>query len=890
MNLDQSVRLQRRISLFATMGLLVTGLSVAVATAFPLYRHAQEVVGVSLQDNARNQARTVGQFLGKAVDIAGQIASRTAIRDKLEGYNAWDISLAELAAFSTPRLRDALDQAGNVAGMVRFDRDDYPVLALGEPIPMEQVRLPAPGQTGPVVTGPSAIGNVAVLVVSVPIIARGSDRVGTDVVAFDLAPLQRMLTEADRQDEPLRRLLLNHDGGSLFEIARQDRVRSAQELEAESEILVRALAGPTGMARVTGPDGASWVVAYDAIAELPGWSFALVLPASAFDAPVLNRMVTPLLTIIALVLAGALLTARAIRPVADRVLEQSRRLAKLTDGMTLAASVFEGSPQAVVILDRDHRILECNHACVTLTGFGPADLRGRRLCDALCEPEHHGFCKRVWDAVERDGEWQGETRVMRSGGGTFPAWHSISPVRGSDGVVRHYIAMFSDITDKKLAEDQIRHLAHHDVLTDLPNRSLFSDRLGHALERARRGRLQLALMFIDLDRFKNVNDSLGHQAGDQLLRAVARRLQGLVREEDTLARFGGDEFVMMIENVRDPDGAARVALKVLSALEAPIGIDGHEIYVGASVGIALYPHDGDDSEALLRSADSAMYEAKGAGRSTYRFYTAEQTRISRERFELEGGLRRALERGELRLVYQPQADCVSGRLIGVEALVRWQHPERGLVAPDQFIPLAEEIGLIGQIGAWVLDTACAQARAWELAGRPLRMAVNLSGQQVSRDDLYAVVSDTLMRTGLSPQWLELEITEGHILKRVEVCIASLQRVKSLGVTLAIDDFGTGYSSLSYLKRLPLDRLKIDRSFVEGIPGDADDVAIVATILSMARNLGLEVIAEGVETPEQLEYLITQRCGQYQGYHLGRPMPAVELDAWVATYEDEVVAG
>lgn len=882
MSLDQSILLQRRIQFLAVTGILVTGLLVAIATAVPIYRHAHELVASSLQASARSQAQSAGQFIGATTEIALQIASRSGVRDKLEEYNNWQISLADLVLYSAPRIRDALDQAGNVAGIARFDRDNYPVLELGLPLPVD--RLPPPGlaSTQPLIVGPVMVGGALRLLVAVPILSRDGLRVGTDLLAFDITPLEQLLSSTSRQNGQARQLLFNQDGGALIRIGHSGQPSQVLDTRApERDLLMAAAGGAVGMKRLT-DNGTSEVAVFSSMDDLPGWGFALVTPAREFDAPVLTRLITPLLTIVVLVLAGAWLTARAIRPMASRVLAQSRQLAELSESMALAASVFEGSPQAVLILDENHRIVETNHACLTITGFSVDDLRGRTLCDTLCANGGGGeLGSQLWDIVGQVGEWQGETRLVRHNGEEFPAWHSVNAVRDGSGRVRHHIAMFSDIGDKKRAEERIRHLAHHDSLTDLPNRSLLADRLEHALDRARRSGERLALLFIDLDRFKHVNDSLGHPVGDRLLQAVARRLDSVVREQDTLARQGGDEFVVILEEIDGPDDAARVALKLLSALEAPVVLDQHEIFVGASIGISLFPEDGDSSEALLRSADSAMYEAKEAGRSTYRFYTAEQTRISRERFELEGGLRRALERDELRLFYQPQADCADGRLIGVEALVRWQHPERGLVPPDRFIPLAEDIGLIGQIGEWVLNTACAQARRWELQGRPLRVAVNLSGQQVSKGDLFDTVESALQRSGLSPHLLELEITEGHILKGVEGCILTLRRVKTLGVTLAIDDFGTGYSSLNYLKRLPVDRLKIDRSFVEGIPLDRDDVAIVATILSMARNLGMEIIAEGVETTAQLGHLVTAQCTEYQGYLLGRPVPVDELEGWMS---------
>jgi diguanylate cyclase (GGDEF)-like protein/PAS domain S-box-containing protein len=886
MNLAHSIQLQRRIRTYATIGILVTGLLVAIATAIPLYHDAREHATTSYIEDAHARARSAGQFIGKATDIARQIASRSGIRTKLEAYNRWEINKSQFVDYATPRLRDALTQDPNIAGLVRLDRDKHPVIEIGQQLPAELLRIAASQE--PVASGPLSIDDKVMLLVSMPILSRNGARAGTDILSFGMAALGELLSRESNDGPHTRQLLFNSVDKALVEFNHE--APGGRLLDAgqpEHPFLERAAGGGSGLELLKDVDGSGGVIAFAPVPEVPGWSLALVTPARTFGTPILFRLASPLLMIVLLVLAGAWLTARAIRPVADKVLQQSRKLGEMSESMALAASVFEGSPQAVLILDAGHRVLETNEACYAITGFGLAELQGRTMCQALClRPDENSMCDQLWRDVAETGEWHGEAHLVRRYGEPFPAWCSVSAVRDGGGKPHHYIAMLSDISDKKQAEDRIRHLAQHDSLTGLPNRSLLADRLEHALDRGRRGGHRVALLFIDLDRFKHVNDSLGHPVGDRLLQEVARRLNSVVRQQDTLARQGGDEFVVILEDIEEPDDAARVAVKLLSTLEAPVLLDGHEIFVGGSIGISLFPGDGDSNEALLRCADSAMYEAKEQGRNTYRFYTAEQTRISRERFELESGLRRAIERDELRLFYQPQAACADGRLIGVEALVRWQHPERGLVLPDRFIPLAEEIGLIGQIGDWVLNTACAQARQWAQAGHPLRVAVNLSSHQVVRNRLFDAVKAVLDRTGLSPGLLELEITEGHVLKHVEECIAELHRVKTLGVSLAIDDFGTGYSSLSYLKRLPADRLKIDRSFVEGIPDDHDDISIVATILSMARNLGMDVIAEGVETPAQIEHLTAARCGEYQGYLLGKPMPPDALQDWMESYRSK----
>ena len=410
-------------------------------------------------------------------------------------------------------------------------------------------------------------------------------------------------------------------------------------------------------------------------------------------------------------------------------------------------------------------------------------------------------------------------------------------------------------------------------MTDLPNRSLLLDRLSQALAQAERDSTQVAVLFTDLDRFKIVNDTLGHPAGDELLRQVAVRLRSALREGDTIARLSGDEFVILLPRISEARDAARVAAKALGMVTAPFTVFGHELHISSTIGVSLFPKDGADPETLLKHADTALYQAKDRGRNQYQFFDARMNAHAQERLLLENGLRRAIERGEFVLHYQPQIDLQTNAVTGVEALIRW-HPEQRMVLPGEFIPIAEETGLITEIGEWVLRTACRQAREWEAAGLPpVRMAVNLSIRQLRRRGFPARVRAILRETGLAPQRLELEITESSLMVDPEQIIKTLHELRGMGIQLAMDDLGTGYSSLAYLKRLPLDRIKIDRSFVRDIPEDPDDVAIVQAILAMARQLKIRVVAEGVETPAQRRFLRDHRCEEAQGYAFSRPLPA-----------------
>jgi diguanylate cyclase (GGDEF)-like protein/PAS domain S-box-containing protein len=483
-----------------------------------------------------------------------------------------------------------------------------------------------------------------------------------------------------------------------------------------------------------------------------------------------------------------------------------------------------------------------------------------------------------------------EFRVSPPGHETRYVKMRVYLVRDGAGSHVRRAGVLQDVTERRAQEARIEHLAYHDALTGLPNRALLRDRLAHALAQAQRRDQQVAVLFIDLDRFKYVNDSFGHAAGDQLLQEVARRLRGTLREDDTVARVGGDEFQVVACHVAGSVDAARIADKLMGVLGEAYVVEEQELHLTVSIGVSLFPRDGASGELLLKYADTALYEAKGEGRNAYRLFSPEMNAQAHGRLRLESDLRRAVERDELELHYQPQLDLATGRVCAVEALVRWRHPVRGLVPPNAFIPLAEETGLVLGIGEWVLHEACRQVAQWQRAGvgcgdQPLRVAVNISARQLQRPGLDAAVRRALRHSGLPASSLELEITESSVMLDPQHAQSVLQALRDLGVQLSIDDFGTGYSSLAYLKRLPLDRLKIDRSFIGGIPADADDATIVETIIVMTHKLGLRVIAEGVETAEQRQQLVQQGCDEMQGFLLAHPVPAGELPGVLATLRD-----
>lgn len=546
-----------------------------------------------------------------------------------------------------------------------------------------------------------------------------------------------------------------------------------------------------------------------------------------------------------------------------------------------AATVFDHSSAAIVVTDPAGRIVQVNAAFQSITGYRDDEIMGLLPTALSADRQQANQMTFVRDQIIRAGKWEGELWLKRKDGDAYPCWIGITAVRDAEDDLVSYVCFFSDMSERKASEKRIHRLAYYDSLTQLPNRTLFQDRLHSSLQLASRRGAWVALMFLDLDRFKPINDSLGHAAGDRMLKEVAMRLASCVEEDDTVARMGGDEFTFLLRPASDRDEALTRAIhvgeRILSSLSEPFVLSGREFFVTASIGIALSPQDGDDISQLMKNADTAMYHAKERGKNNFQFYQAEMNARALERLELESDLRHALEQQQFMLHYQPQFLADGRTLTGVEALLRWQHPVRGLVSPCDFIPALEELGLVVEVGDWVIGEACRQIAQWQAQGRAVpKVSVNLSARQFADGKLAQRIATLLEASGIAPRCLELELTESILMQDVGEAMRMLGSLKQLGPSIAIDDFGTGYSSLNYLKQFPIDVLKIDRSFVDGLPEGEQDGQIARAIIAMAHSLGMSVIAEGVENQAQLDFLREHGCDEVQGFYLGRPIPANAL--------------
>ncbi len=577
------------------------------------------------------------------------------------------------------------------------------------------------------------------------------------------------------------------------------------------------------------------------------------------------------------------------------VIDSNRRLQENTQSLYIAqqklkaeaaetaklTKAVEQSSSVIMITDTKGKIEYVNPKLRHVTGYSVEEIIGKNPRILKSGKTSSGVYTELWDHITSGKEWYGELCNKKKNGELYLESVSISPIRNSKDEITHILKVSDDITERKKAEKTIHQMAYYDALTGLPNRILFSDRLGQSLEHARRTKKAQAVMFIDLDNFKLINDTMGHAMGDNLLKSVAEELKNSVRAGDTVSRAGGDEFTVLITSLNCEKDVEMIAEKIISAFRKPFVFGGHELNVTTSIGIAIYPTDGKDEEILLRNADTAMYHAKEQGKNNYKRYDNSLHEKVTKKLLIDTKLRTALDKEQFVLYYQPQIDIYTREVIGMEALLRWQHPELGLVPPMDFIMNAEGSGMIVPISEWVLFTACSQVKTWQDAGFvPVGVSVNLSSQTFIREDLLKVIEQVIKATGIAPELLELEITEGTVMQKVESTVYKLQQLRKLGVQISIDDFGTGYSSLSYLKKFPLHTLKVDRSFITDIINDNDSASIALAIIAMAKKLRLKVIAEGVETEEQLSLLRENQCDIVQGYLISRPVPVEEFERFL----------
>ncbi|MBI4666303.1 MAG: PAS domain S-box protein [Nitrospinae bacterium] len=551
---------------------------------------------------------------------------------------------------------------------------------------------------------------------------------------------------------------------------------------------------------------------------------------------------------------------------------------KYEERLVLATKVFENAAEGVMVTSDTGIIQFVNPAFTSITGYVPEEAIGHQPKILRSDRHSKDFYEDMWKTLTREGKWQGEIWNRRKDGEPYPEWLTITSIKDKMGRTTQYAAVFYDITELKRSQERIKYQANHDALTGLPNRTLFHDRLAVAMAHAHRHERKLAVLFIDLDNFKNINDSLGHAVGDILLQNIASRFALCAREEDTIARIGGDEFVILLEEIESEEAPLNVARRIIQTVSEPMYIRGHELYAGASIGVTIYPADGEDAETLLKNADTAMYRAKERGKNNFQLFTPSMNEKVVRRLGLENSLRKALDRDEMRVFYQPKVDVITRKLIGAEALLRWTPAGSKPVSPMEFIPVAEETGLIIRIGEWVMRATCDRTRRWmDMGWDSLVVSVNISARQLDQREFLDSTRAILEETALPPKMLEFEITESAVMSNINHAIDIMNRATQMGIGVSMDDFGTGYSSLSQLKKLPLNQLKIDKSFIHDVPEDKNAVAISLAIISMAHSMGMKVVAEGVETEEQLNFLKEHRCDTIQGYYFAKPMPAEEFE-------------
>lgn len=880
-NMHQQKSNQHHIGLVASAILIGVVIMVGVMVFYVMARHTERLLSTSLQSALQNHVELISSEIEGGVDMIDALTNRPLMVEQLEIVNARKNDPVALA-----RLKDVIVPAilkTGISGVILYDKTGAEVIRGGVFVqPDLSIPLQLPGQLR------LAWKNNYVLQGKVSV-RKGGEIVGSLMAEKALHGIAPMFTSV-RNSGRTRELALCAPSGSLnmtcFPLTLTPKVLHVAKRNSKGVALpmTHALEGRKGVIKAHDYRQQKVVAAYSPVGDL-GLGMVLKMDRDEFYEPVWDQL-RFLLPLMAALLGVALLLLRwQLTPLIAKLVISERKareaLTELQNSENRVQAVLDNVEEGIITLT-DIGIIELfNPGAERMFGYRSHEMIGKSMSVLMTEPyrsQHDEYLGRYLQTGQDTmiGVLR-EVNGVRSDGSVFPMEMRVSEFY--IGGYRRFIGTLRDITERKAIEAKIIHLAHFDALTNLPNRRLVQDRIQQAIVSAQRTGSEFAVLFIDLDKFKDINDTLGHDVGDKLLEIVALRLTESLRAQDTVGRQGGDEFIVLLASLSTAEDAARVAQKILEALAVPFEINGQSLQSGTSIGIATYPHDGLTVETLLKNSDTAMYSAKAAGRNNYQFFAEEMNKASTERLLLERNLRLAIERNELLLHYQPLVDIASGRIVATEALVRWDHPQLGRVGPERFIPVAEETGLIVPLGEWVLRHACMQLVQWREQGiHPPRMVVNLSPRQFRQKHLLRNFYRVLSETGVDPHWLGLEITESVIMDNPEISIAVLEALRKLGFELSLDDFGTGYSSLSYLKRLPIDKLKIDRSFVNYITSDVDDEAMVGAIIVMAHQLDIDVVAEGVETAEQLEFLRDHNCDEFQGYLFSRPQPPENLTA------------
>jgi len=870
-------REDRRISIIGGLILVVLTMAGGIAVYGVMQRQAESILGGSLEMSLHNRVDLFENQIGQGVSNTIMVSTRPFL---IESLSLFDTEPANIKGHnaSLQRIAESFLPTG-FAGVSFFNSKGEELARAGRFSRSPELQIPLMAKHRVFLLWDGQI----MLQTRIDIV-QGGQRIGMVMTESPLPVLTRAFSEVHPIGKSAELALcaaLDMDI-QCFPISGKLLKRIPRSINGQPLPMSYALRGESGIIFAQDYRNKPVAAAYAPIGKL-GLGMVLKIDKAELYQPITAQLkfIVPLLAV--MVLSGMLLLRWLVTPLVRKLVnsEQATREAnaKLHDSETRSRAMLDNVDEGIVAINESGLIETFNPAAERIFGYVKSEIIGQNVSLLMPEPErsqHDGHMKRYLETGESKVlGFVREVAGMRRNGIVFPLELKTSEFRVEGR--RLFIASARDISARKAAEERILYLASHDALTDLPNRVFLLDCIGHAVAHACRNNLKGAVLFIDLDNFKTINDSLGHDVGDLLPKAVSERILSTVRTEDTVARQGGDEFIVVLPDINNPEDVGLVGQKLLDILTAPYQIKGTELHTSASIGIAMFPDDGEDVDTLLKNSDTAMYHAKSSGRNNFQFFSPEMNRLAIERQSLETCLRHALERNELHLLYQPMVDMPGGNLSGMEVLLRWHHPELGLISPLKFIPLAEETGLIVPIGEWVLKTACMQLKAWQDEGYDVpQLAINLSARQFRLKTLAETIARILDDTGVEPRFVELEITESVLMENADEVVGSLRKLKNMGLDISIDDFGTGYSSLSYLKRFPIDKLKIDQSFVRDIATDPDDAAIVTAIIALAHTLQLKVIAEGVETEDQLSYLRQQQCDQYQGFHYSQPLPPSEM--------------